>query len=85
MGHSPDERALGILKLYAAGEISAREAAWRMGPAATEHDVYVGTLRAGLSVPSPPEDVVAAEVAALRGLFGRRRDGASAPYDMATT
>ena len=70
--HSPDERVLAVLRRYAAGEISAREAAYELGPEATEHDVYVGTLNAGLTIPSPPREVVDAEVEALRRLFGGR-------------
>jgi hypothetical protein len=49
--------------------MSAREAAWEIGPQATEHDVYVGTVGAGLPLPSPPQEVIEAEVAALRRLF----------------
>ncbi len=43
-----------------------------MGADASEHDVYVQTVRAGLPIPNPPPEVIEAEVAALRRLyFGR--------------
>jgi hypothetical protein len=70
--HPPDERTLAVLRRYAAGEISARQASYEMGGDASEHDVYVQTVRAGLTIPSPPPEVIEAEVAALRRLyFGR--------------
>ena len=67
--HPPDERTLAILRRYSAGEISAREASYAMGGDASEHDVYVQTVRAGLPIPSPPPEVIEAEVAALRRLY----------------
>jgi hypothetical protein len=61
---------LKVLQRYAAGEISARQAAKEMGPKATEHDVFAGVVAAQLQLPSPPPDDVAREVAALRALYG---------------
>lgn len=71
-GDPPDERTLAILKRYAAGEIAARQTAWELGPDATEHDVYVLTLNAGLTVPSPPPETVKREVEALQRLYSLR-------------
>jgi hypothetical protein len=70
MGVAPDRRCLSILQRYAAGEISARQAAKEMGPKATEHDVFAGMVAAQLPLPSPPPDDLAREVAALRALYG---------------
>ncbi len=67
---TPDPRTLSILKRYAAGEISSRQAAKEMGPGATEHDVFAGILAAQLRLPEPPAADVAREVAALRALYG---------------
>lgn len=66
----PDPRTLSILKRYAAGEISSRQAAKEMGPGASEHDVFAGILAAQLRLPEPPAADVAREVAALRALYG---------------
>jgi hypothetical protein len=65
-----EARKLGILKRYAAGEISAREAAKELSPAATEHDVYAGILQAHLPLPLPSAEVIAQEVETLRQLYG---------------
>jgi hypothetical protein len=70
--HPSDERTLAILRRYAAGEISARQASYEMGGDASEHDVYVQTVRARLPIPTPPQDVIDAEVAALRRLYRGR-------------
>jgi len=69
-GDAPDTRTLKILQRYAAGEISARQAAKEMGPKASEHDVFAGVVAAHLPLPLPPPDDVAREVAALRTLYG---------------
>lgn len=69
-GDAPDTRTLKILQRYAAGEISARQAAKEIGPKATEHDVFAGIVAARLPLPSPPPDDIAREVAALRALYG---------------
>ena len=41
-----------------------------MGGQASAHDVFVCTLRAGLKLPTPPDAVTRAEVAALCALYG---------------
>jgi len=69
-GDAPDTRTLKILQRYAAGEISARQAAKEIGPKASEHDVFAGVLAAHLHLPEPPAEDVAREVAALRALYG---------------
>jgi hypothetical protein len=69
-GDAPDTRTLKILQRYAAGEISARQAAKEMGPKASEHDVFAGVVAAHLRLPEPPAEDVAREVAALRALYG---------------
>lgn len=69
-GDAPDTRTLKILQRYAAGELSARQAAKEIGPKATEHDVFAGIVAAHLPLPSPPPADVAREVAALRALYG---------------
>jgi hypothetical protein len=69
-GDAPDTSTLKILQRYAAGEISARQAAKEMGPKATEHDVFAGIVAAHLPLPTPTPDDVAREVAALRALYG---------------
>lgn len=69
-GDAPDTCTLTILHRYAAGEISARQAAREMGAKATEHDVFAGVLALQLPLPSPPPADVAREVAALRALYG---------------
>jgi hypothetical protein len=58
------------LRRYAAGEISARQAAKEMGPKASEHDVFAGIIAAHLPLPTPPAADIAREVAALRALYG---------------
>ena len=70
--HMAGETALSILRRYAAGEISAREAAREPGPQATEHDVFAGIVAAHLPLPLPAPEEVAQEVAALRALYGPR-------------
>jgi len=81
-GGATDEGILTILRRYAAGEISSREAAKELGPQATEHDVFAGIVAAHLSLPRPSPEEVAREVAALRALYGphgpRHRAGRSA-------
>ncbi|MGH6841600.1 MAG: hypothetical protein ACREDV_05835 [Methylocella sp.] len=69
-GDAPDTRNLKILQRYAAGEISARQAAKEIGPKASEHDVFAGVVAALLHLPEPPAEDVAREVAALRALYG---------------
>jgi hypothetical protein len=59
-----------VLERYSAGQISAREAAKELGPAATEHDVFAGVVAAHLPLPLPSSEEIAAEVAALRRLYG---------------
>ncbi|HTV33402.1 MAG TPA: hypothetical protein VME69_09940 [Methylocella sp.] len=58
------------MQRYAAGEISARQAAKEIGPKASEHDVFAGVVAAHLHLPEPPAEDVAREVAALRALYG---------------
>ena len=67
-----DERTVLILQRYAAGEISAREAAWTIGSDASEHEVYVWTLDAGLEVPTPSIETVRLEVEAMRRMYAVR-------------
>ncbi|MEJ0045654.1 MAG: hypothetical protein WDN04_05625 [Rhodospirillales bacterium] len=67
-----DRQTLTILQRYAAGEISASEAAHELGPRATEHDVFAGILAAGLPLPQPAPEQLAREVAALQALYGPR-------------
>jgi len=61
---------LSILQRYAAGEISARQAAKFLGPKATEHDVFAGIVAAHLPLPQPTPEELAREVAALRAFYG---------------
>jgi hypothetical protein len=68
--NAPDSRTLTILRRYAGGEISSRQAAREMGPTASEHDVFAGVVAAHLNLPEPPAEDVAREVAALRALYG---------------
>jgi hypothetical protein len=65
-----DTQTLTVLQRYAAGEISAGEAAHELGPRATEHDVFAGILAAGLPLPLPAPEQLASEVAALHALYG---------------
>ncbi len=65
-----DTRTLTILRRYAAGDISSRQAAKELGPTASEHDVFAGIIAAGLPLPEPPAVELAREVAALRALYG---------------
>jgi hypothetical protein len=67
---APGTRTMKILQRYAAGEISARQAAKEIGPKASEHDVFAGVVAAHLRLPEPPAADVAGEVAALRALYG---------------
>jgi hypothetical protein len=69
-GAPPDARILSILQRYSAGEISAREAAKEMGPEATEHHVFAGMIAAQLPLPTPPQEELDREIAALRALYG---------------
>ncbi len=69
-GLAADETALTILRRYAAGEISSREAARQLGPTATEHDVFAGIRAAHLPLPLPTEAEIAAEIEGLRRLYG---------------
>jgi hypothetical protein len=69
-GAAPDARVLAILQRYAAGEISARQAAREIGPKASEHDVFAGIIAAHLTLPEPSSADIAREVAPLRDLYG---------------
>jgi hypothetical protein len=69
-GGAADEVTLTILQRYAAGEISARQAAKELGPEATEHDVFAGMVAAHLPLPQPTAEEIANEVQALRTLYG---------------
>ena len=68
---------MSILCQYTSGNISARQAASLMGHGASEHDVYVETVKAGLHLPLPPQEVMDAQVKRAVELFGdswRRKD-----------
>jgi hypothetical protein len=74
---SAEAAAMIVLERYSAGEISAREAARELGPAATEHDVFAGMVAAHLPLPVPSSEEIAAEVAALRRLYGPHGPGSA--------
>jgi hypothetical protein len=59
------------LRDYSAGRITARQAAARIGPWASEHDVLLLTRRHGLPLPQPPEAEVEAQVKAGLALYRR--------------
>jgi hypothetical protein len=69
-GGAADAAALTILQSYAAGEISARQAAKALGPKRSEHDVFAGVIAARLTLPTPGPDEIFREVDALRRLYG---------------
>ena len=60
------------LQRYAAGEISARQAAKALGPKATEHDVFAGVVAAHLSLPQPTPEELAQQV--QDSIIAHRRD-----------
>jgi hypothetical protein len=59
------------LRDYSGGLITACQAAARLGPWASEHDVFVLTRRHGLPLPQPPEAEVEAQVKAGLALYRR--------------
>lgn len=58
-----------VLQDYAGGRLSARQAACRLGPLATEHDLFQAMIDHRIAIPVPPRDVIDSEVKALRCLF----------------
>ena len=58
------------IRRYAAGEISATQAADRLGKGATVADVFVLTRQAGLPLPRPPREREEAELAHALKVLG---------------
>lgn len=58
-----------VLEAYAKGTLSAAEATRRLGPKATEHDLFQAMRDAHLAIPTPPRAVIDAEVASLERLW----------------
>lgn len=61
------------IRRYAAGELSAMQAADLLGPSATIADVIVMLRQAGLQPPEPPPDQARAELAHARHVLGLDR------------
>ena len=59
-----------VIRRYAAGEISAMEAASALGEPATVADVIVMLRQAGLKPPEPPPEQARAELAHARRVLG---------------
>lgn len=59
-----------VIRRYAAGEISAMQAAGELGEPASVADVIVMLKQAGLPPPEPPPDRQRAELEHARRVFG---------------
>lgn len=62
-----------VIRRYAAGEISAMQAASELGDTATVADVIVMLRQAGLKPPEPPPEQARAELARARHVLGLDR------------
>lgn len=62
-----------VIRRYAAGEISAMEAAAALGEPETVADVIVMLRQAGLKPPEPPPEQARAELAHARHILGLDR------------
>lgn len=60
-----------VLTDYSSGVLSARRAALQLGGSASEHDLFVKMLAAGLSLPLPPARRLAEEIEAGIDMFKR--------------
>ncbi len=64
-----------VIRRYAAGEISAMQAAGELGVTASVADVIVMLRQAGLKPPEPPPERERAELARARHILGLDRAG----------